>query len=182
MGGAGERAEDDRGPVSGPALVAERNEAELTRWHGELLRYLHRLTSDPDLSEDLAQEALLRLLRVEAVRPMDNGRAWLYRVATNLVRDHARRRDMMRRRPIPIDADDPQTPEQALERSETVAHVRAALDRLSPRDREVLVLRESGFRHKEIADIVEVKAASVSVLIARALQRFRAAYLEEAPE
>jgi RNA polymerase sigma factor (sigma-70 family) len=168
--------------VSGPALVVERRDAELSQWHGELLRYLHRLTGDPDLSEDLAQEALMRLLRVEAVRPMENARAWLYRVATNLVRDNARRRDMMRRRPIPVDADAPQTPEQALERSETVAHVRAALDRLSPRDQEILVLRESGFRHKEIADIVNVKAASVSVLIARALKRFRAAYLEETPE
>lgn len=153
--------------------------ADLLRWQRELLRYVHRLTGDPDLSEDLAQEALLRLLRAEPDTPMNNVRAWLYRVATNLVRDHARRSEMMRRRPIPVDADLPQTPDQALERRETVAQVRAALDRLAPRDRIVLVLRESGFKHREIAEVVNVRAESVSVIIGRALQRFRKAYLEE---
>jgi RNA polymerase sigma-70 factor (ECF subfamily) len=153
--------------------------ADLLRWQRELLRYVHRLTGDPDLSEDLAQEALMRLLRATPDAPMKNVRAWLYRVATNLVRDHARRSDMMRRRPVPVDADLPQTPEQALERRETVAQVRAALDRLSPRDRTVLVLRESGFKHREIADVVHVRAESVSVIIGRALQRFRKAYREE---
>ncbi|MGH7445364.1 MAG: sigma-70 family RNA polymerase sigma factor [Longimicrobiales bacterium] len=168
--------------MSRSAVAIARSDAEIAQWHRELLRYVHRLTGDHDLSEDFAQEALLRLLSVDRAAPMHNARAWLYRVATNLVRDHARRSDMMRRRPIPIDADLPQTPEQAFERSETVAHVRAVLERLAPRDREVLVLRESGFRHKEIADIVEVKADSVAMLVSRALQRFRTAYLEEIPE
>jgi RNA polymerase sigma-70 factor (ECF subfamily) len=182
MGGAGERGTNDRGAVRTAAAVVEHSPADLTRWHRELLRYVHRLTGDPDLSEDLAQEALMRLLRADPDRPMQNARAWLYRVATNLVRDHARRAEMMRRRQIPIDTDAPQTPEQALERSESVAQVRAALERLSPRDREVLVLRESGFKHREIAEIVHVKAESVSVVIGRALQRFRSAYMEEVTE
>ncbi len=182
MGRAGDRTAHDRGAVSATAAVVEHSAADLTRWHRELLRYVHRLTGDPDLSEDLAQEALLRLLRADPDRPMQNARAWLYRVATNLVRDHARRAEMMRRRQVPIDTDAPQTPEQALERAESVAQVRAALERLSPRDREVLVLRESGFKHREIADIVHVKVESVSVVIGRALQRFRSAYLEEVAE
>lgn len=162
--------------------LVERDEAEITQWHRELLRYVHRLTGDPDMAEDVVQEAMLRLLRAGPDPGMPHTRAWLYRVTTNLVRDHARRRDMMRRRPIPVDADDPRTPEQDMERSETVAHVRAALERLSPRDREILMLRESGFRHREIAEIVDVSASSVSVLVFRALQRFRSAYLQEVPE
>lgn len=182
MGGARERAPHDRSAVKAVAAAVEFSPADLMRWHRELLRYVHRLTGDPDLSEDMAQEALMRLLRADPDKPMQNPRAWLYRVATNLVRDHARRAEMMRRRQIPIDTDAPQTPEQALERSESVAQVRAVLERLSPRDREVLVLRESGFKHREIAEIVHVKAESVSVVIGRALQRFRAAYLEEVTE
>jgi RNA polymerase sigma-70 factor (ECF subfamily) len=168
--------------VTTPTPVIERDAAEITQWHRELLRYVHRLTGDPDMAEDIVQEAMLRYLRTDMDQPMAHARAWLYRVATNLVRDHARRRDMMRRRPIPIDADDPRTPEQDMERTETVAQVRAALERLSARDRELLMLRESGFRHKEIAEIVDVSASSVSVLVFRALQRFRAAYLQEVPQ
>ena len=181
MGAAGERGKDDRRTVSTVAAPGY-SPADLQRWQRELLRYVHRLTGDPDLSEDLTQEALMRLLRAESDTPMQNVRAWLYRVATNLVRDHARRGEMMRRRPIPIDADIPQTPEQAFERGETIAQVRAALERLSNRDRVVLVLRESGFKHREIAEIVHVRAESVSVIIGRALQRFRKIYLEEVSE
>lgn len=182
MGGAGDRTTNDRSAVRATATAVEHSPADLTRWHRELLRYVHRLTGDPDLSEDLAQEALMRLLRADPDKPMQNARAWLYRVATNLVRDHARRAEMMRRRQVPLDTDAPQTPEQALERNEAVTQVRAVLERLSPRDREVLMLRESGFKHREIAEIVHVKAESVSVVIGRALQRFRSAYLEEVSE
>jgi RNA polymerase sigma-70 factor, ECF subfamily len=155
--------------------------AEIAQWQRELLRYVHRLTGDPDLAEDLAQDALLRLLRAEGDKAPENPRAWLYRVATNLVRDHARRAAMMRDRPIPIDTDAPDTPAQEYERNATVAQVRAVLKRLAPRDREILILSESGFRHREIAEIVEVKPQSVSVLLARALERFRTAYLAEVP-
>lgn len=182
MGGAGDRTTNDGSAVRATATAVEHSPADLTRWHRELLRYVHRLTDDPDLSEDLAQEALMRLLRADPDKPMQNARAWLYRVATNLVRDHARRAEMMRRRQVPLDTDAPQTPEQALERNEAVTQVRAVLERLSPRDREVLMLRESGFKHREIAEIVHVKAESVSVVIGRALQRFRSAYLEEVSE
>ena len=51
----------------------------------ELLRYVHRLTRDVHLAEDLVQDAFLRLWREP--RPVDNPRSWLFRVCTNLVRD-----------------------------------------------------------------------------------------------
>jgi RNA polymerase sigma-70 factor (ECF subfamily) len=138
------------------------------------------LTGDADTAEDLAQEAMLRLLRQpEEARP-DNPRAWLYRVLTNLVRDGARRADRMHRKQLPVDADEPVLPSADYERRETVARVRAVLERLSARDQEMLILRESGFQHREIAEIIGVQPQSVSVLLGRALERFKAAYLAEA--
>jgi RNA polymerase sigma-70 factor (ECF subfamily) len=155
---------------------------EISAWNQELLRYLHRLTGDPDLAQDFAQEALMRLVRAMADDPPDNPRAWLYRVATNLVRDEARRNAVRRDRPVPLDTDAPETPAQEFERHEAVARVRTVLERLAPRDRELLILRESGFRHREIAQIIDVQPQSVSVLVARALERFRTAYLAEVPQ
>ncbi|HUE96909.1 MAG TPA: RNA polymerase sigma factor, partial [Longimicrobiaceae bacterium] len=53
-----------------------------------LFRYLIRLTGDADLAADVAQETFVRLIEK---KPDNTGiRAWLYRVATNLVRDHSR--------------------------------------------------------------------------------------------
>jgi RNA polymerase sigma-70 factor, ECF subfamily len=146
------------------------------RLYPSLLRYLHRLTGDADVAEDIAQEAFVRLLRQQLdeheVRP------WLFTVATNLVRDTARKTERRQRllagapklvTPLP-------TPDEHVERSETVAAVRRALDELPPRDQQLLLMREEGFKYDEIARVVGVAPASVGTLIARALKRFVEAY------
>jgi RNA polymerase sigma factor (sigma-70 family) len=149
---------------------------EYDEWMRELRRYVHRLTGDPDMAEDVAQETVLRFMRAEQEGRVHTARAWLYRTATNIVRDQARHEAMLRRKAVPVDADTTPTPEQDLERSEVIRQVRAVLERIPPRDRELLILRESGFKYREIADVIGVKTQSVPVLAARALERFRAAY------
>lgn len=165
----------------GGATVADsRDEQALyVGWYRELMRTVHRLTGDPDHAEDVAQEALVRLINAESTRVIGNRRAWLYRVALNLVRDAARRRETARRLAPPPEEVDPSTPDDELDRKETIREVRAALDRLSPRDRELLLMRESGFRYREIAEVIGVKPESVPTLAMRALRRFRAAYEAE---
>jgi DNA-directed RNA polymerase specialized sigma24 family protein len=74
------------------------------------------------------------------VDEMRNPRAWLYRVATNLVRDRARKLARERRLTEPIESSPPVRPDHELERNQTVDRGRAGLDRLSPRDRELLFL------------------------------------------
>lgn len=120
----------------------------------------------------------MRLIRT-APDKVQSPRAWLYRAATNLVRDHARHEAMRQRKTLPIDADG-STPEQDLERGEVIREVREALARIPERDRELLILRESGFRYREIAEVIGVKTESVPVIAARALERFRVAYMEGA--
>ncbi len=143
----------------------------------ELLRYVHRLTRDVHLAEDLVQDAFLRLWRES--RPVDNPRSWLFRVCTNLVRDQSRRTTIRERHAAQPDDSQAESPEDEFERAESVRTVRLALDRLIPRDREALLLRESGFRYAEIAEVIDVRVAIVPTLIARALKRFHKAYLEE---
>jgi RNA polymerase sigma-70 factor (ECF subfamily) len=53
------------------------------------------------------------------------------------------------------------------------------LDRLPERDRQLLLMREEGFKYEEIAQVVGVAPASVGTLIARALKRFVEAYNQE---
>ena len=57
-------------------------------WHGPLVRYLARGTGDPDGAEEVAQETFVRALAQESIA---SERSWLFAVATNLVRDEARR-------------------------------------------------------------------------------------------
>jgi RNA polymerase sigma factor (sigma-70 family) len=153
-------------------------EDELSRWRQDLLRYVHRLTGDADLAEDVVQDALIRYLAFVRLQPLESPRGWLFRTATNLVRDHARRQGVLKRVPM-LETEAPAVPDAELERKEAVRQVRRVLDGMSPRDREILILRESGFRYREIAEVIGVKPESVPTLVMRALRRFREGYTAE---
>lgn len=147
-----------------------------------LFRYLVRLTGDPDAAADAAQEAFVRL--VERNPGGDQIRAWLFRVSTNLVRDESRvrlrRLELLRETPTraPI-GDQPLAPDEALEVEERRACVRRALDALSAKDRTILLMREEGFSHQEIAEAVETTTKSVGSMIARALQKLSAEFTQQ---
>jgi RNA polymerase sigma-70 factor (ECF subfamily) len=68
------------------------------------------------------------------------------------------------------------TPLEDVERAEKIASVRKALADLSERDRQMLLMREEGFRYAEIAEAIGVRSTSVGALLARALERFSAAW------
>lgn len=147
-------------------------DALFQRLYPALFRYLHRLTGDADMAEDVAQEAFVRLLRQplteEEVRP------WLFTVAMNLVRDGARRTERRHRllSTAPVLVTPNRLPDEDVERSERIDAVRQVLDQLPERDRQLLLMREEGFKYEEIAAVVGVAPASVGTLIARALRRF----------
>lgn len=143
-----------------------------------LYRYLYWLTGDPSRAEDVAQETFLRF--VESRGAKRDAHAWLFTVATRIVRDEARR--TRRRRELEsaheLVPPGPPLPDEEWERRRRIRRVRRALERLRPRDRQVLLLREKGFSHEEIAEAVGVAPASVGKLAARALDKLREAYDE----
>jgi RNA polymerase sigma-70 factor (ECF subfamily) len=151
-------------------------EAQFQRLYSSLFRYLHRLTGDADVAEDIAQEAFVRLLR--QALPDEEVRPWLFTVAMNLVRDHARKTDRRHRllTSAPAMVTPNRMPDEEVERAERVARVRSVLDRLPVRDRHLLLMREEGFKYEEIAAVIGVAPASVGTLIARAMKRFADVY------
>ncbi|CAN5615134.1 RNA polymerase sigma factor SigX [soil metagenome] len=151
------------------------NVAEIFEEHHEaLFRYLVRLTGDEDLAADATQEAFVRL--VERPPPHERVRAWLFTVGTNVVRDDARLRrrrfELLSGSPdrVPV-GDSPLRPDAVLEREELRRSVRGAMESLSERDRTLLLMREEGFTHREIADAVGTTTKSVGSMVARALQK-----------
>jgi len=142
--------------------------------HASLFRYLVRLTGDPDAAHDAAQEAFTRLL----ARPprAEQPRAWLFTVATNVVRAAANARKRQARlleaavARVPAGDAGPNPEEITLSNDRRNA-VRAALAELSEKERMVLLMREEGFAHREIAEAVGTTTASVGTMIARALDK-----------
>jgi RNA polymerase sigma-70 factor (ECF subfamily) len=130
--------------------------------------YLRRTTGDASLADDLLQESYTRLLASGFVTDDDRHlRNYLFRIATNLVRDHYRRQ-----RPA-----DPEQPDPAVDADhdrhvELRADVGAALADLKPRDRQMLWLAYvEGSDHREIASALGLRAASVKSMLSRARSR-----------
>src|SRR3954469_16440118 len=106
----------EQSPMSQPMILEQSSDAELMarvregdreaftdlveRHKDAAVTYLVRLTADRDRAEDLAQETFLRLFR-SAGEYVEQGylRAFLFRIATNLVRSEERR---ARRRGLPL--------------------------------------------------------------------------------
>lgn len=158
-----------------PAVVATDPEAVFARHHEPLRRYLVRLTGDPELAADAAQEAFVRLLEQDP--PPSSPRPWLFRVAVNQVRDSARKAE--RHRVLGQDegrmrgahADGPGTPDRTVDRYAARRMVREALSALSEKERQALLMREEGFKHREIADALGTTTGSIGTLLRRALEK-----------
>jgi RNA polymerase sigma factor (sigma-70 family) len=72
-------------------------------------------------------------------------------------------------------ADAPALPGQAEDRSTIRSSVRAALDRMTERDRKLLLLHAEGYRYREIADALNLPETGIGTYLARARKAFRSA-------
>lgn len=153
------------------------------RHYDRVYGLLFRLVGNRVEAEDLTQEVFLKLYyqRFPANREHNVG-AWLYRVATNLGYNalRGRRRRWQRNTVLLADESDrADTPPEAVARRETQERVRAALARLSPREAQLLLLRQMDLSYRELAVACEVAPGSVGTLLRRAASAFREAYEKE---
>jgi RNA polymerase sigma factor (sigma-70 family) len=147
--------------------------------HRRLYRFLDRLSGEPDVAADIAQEAFVRMYRRGSLP--DAPESWLISVALNLFRNHrttiARRRELLTpARAEESLSDAPPTPAQLHESSETTKRVRVALDRLVERDRAMLLMHAEGYSYREIAESLELGESGIGTLLARAKRAFREHY------
>jgi RNA polymerase sigma-70 factor (ECF subfamily) len=153
------------------AMEAEAFTAFYQRTARPLWAYLARVSGHGHLADDLMQEAYLRFLGAPCPGDAEAERKrWLFRIATNLLRDHWRRT-------VPAASLD-EIPEALLPARDASAGFDAhamvgpALLRLRPRDRQLLWLAYAeGYTHPEIAEITGLHAASIRILLFRARHR-----------
>jgi RNA polymerase sigma factor (sigma-70 family) len=139
--------------------------------YGDVVRFLYRKVWDADRAQDLAQETFVRCLKQQP----DNAKALVFTVAANLARDEARtaiRRKkhltLLKNEAVSETTD---TPVETLERAAQEQAVQAALDELSERDREILLLWNAGMSYDEIAQNSGLSVGAIGTTLARARRR-----------
>jgi len=146
------------------------NETEFENFYNEhsppLWGYVRRIANSADIADDVVQESFLRFLGA-TVRKDTNERAYLYRIATNLVYDNFRRGTREKIQPI----SDSET-ESAYEPFAPESDIGKVFDKLKMQERSLLWLAYvEGHDHKEIAEMLGLKSLSVRVLLFRARRK-----------
>src|SRR5207247_3148831 len=133
-------------------------------------RYLVATFGRPADAEDATQEAFLQLYRVlRGGGDVANSRAWIFRVAHNLAVNRMAHERFLQ----PLEAagwdelcasqeDGGPDPEQRAIDNERWAAFRDDVRRLSPQQRQCLLLRVEGFRYREIAEILGISISPVN--------------------
>lgn len=144
-------------------------------------RYLIRCTGNGDDAQELFQETFLRAHRAYGDLPTDaNHRAWLFRIATNLVKNYIRGRQRHRKvfvadDPRPSSKGHPTTPEQTFHSQETAQLLLNAIGALPFRQRTALIQRQlEGLAYREIAANLGCSEDSARAHVYQALKKLRA--------
>ncbi len=156
----------------------------IARHQSSIHRFIFRYVADEETARDLTQEVFVKawfaLARLERRARLTT---WLFQIAVNLCRDHARSRaarqarrtsSLVRESPGEGDAErdlpDPgASPDRQAQNSELMALLDAEIQKLPPDLREALILGAvEGRPHKEIAAILGLTPKAVEVRIYRA--------------
>ncbi len=157
------------------------------RYQRPVLSVIARMVGDPTLAEDLAQEVFVKAYRkLHTYDPRRKLASWLFKIAHNTTIDHLRR---ARLDTVPLEtttadgedswetlrASEAEGPERRAEAAQLIAGLEAALGRLRPSYREILLLRfQQGLAYHEIVEVTGLSMGTVKVRLHRARKRLAA--------
>ena len=145
------------------------------RYAGRCYGYFYRLCGDPEASEELVSELFAKLVEKVGTFEGDSFDNWLFTVASNLFRDHLRRKYRYKR--LLDEAARQQRPseESGVSGSQEIYDtLQWALEKLDKETAELLMLRyysQTGF--KELAEMRNEPVGTTLSKVHRGLKRLR---------
>jgi len=149
------------------------------RFRGPLMSYFTRRVGDRAEAEDLTQEVFVRLIGSNSLENLDHADAFVFRVASNLLRDRSRK-VLRSGGSLPLDEAvinelarefvEDRGPERVLLGKERLADVLAALDELGERTRNIFILfRLENMKQKDIAAVYGISPSTVEKHVMKAV-------------
>ena len=159
----------------------------LQRYQQPVYNLVYRLMNDPSDASDIVQEVFLKVFKnIGSFRGNSSLKTWIYRIAVNEAYNHRRWFSRHQRREVALGpeeglrtyadslADTSRTPFDQAADHETFALVEAALEKLNPKFRAVVVLRDiEDLSYEEIAAVLDVSIGTVKSRILRGREALR---------
>lgn len=143
-----------------------------------LYSHLCRMVGQEQLASELLQQTLIRAYeRLDQCREPDRVSGWMFRIASNLCKDHLKRRDQDN---VGLDDAPPleaarEEPDAAAEREELRASLEEALGQLSTGQREAFLMKHlEGYTYEEMAEHLGVGVSAAKMRVHRAREDLQA--------
>lgn len=154
------------------------------RYHRALFAFLYHSTGQAAQSEDMVQTVFYRMLKYRhTFTETGEYRTWMYHLARNVLIDTAKKNQRMVYQADVTAMSEKMISEPAadaqLEKKQESENLHAALEKLSPEYREVLVLsRFQELSYQEIAGILGTSEGNIKVRVHRAMKELKSIYLK----
>ncbi len=141
-----------------------------------LFKISFRIVNDEEAAEDLVHDSFIKANEKELVFPtLDDAKYWLIRVVKNASLNYAKRKVREAKayhKALYEGRQEMESGETELLKKETIEKAKEALEKLPPKLKEVLVLREyGGMNYKEIGKILGITEGNVKVRVFRAREQ-----------
>lgn len=152
-------------------------EQAMADFESSLIGYAAAILNDSDRARDVVQDTFIRLCQQDVAKVQDNLKSWLFTVCRNraldVLRKDKRTQPLEEIRWKKVAGPDLQPDEQA-DLEERLSRVMKLLDRLSDKQREVILLKfQQGLSYQEIQQITGLKSGNIGFLIHTGLKRLR---------
>jgi RNA polymerase sigma-70 factor (ECF subfamily) len=154
------------------------------RYLDEIYRFVFYKVGSKPTAEDITEEAFVRAWEnlprtYKRDQKLENFRAWIYRIANNLVIDFYRKKKPVENIESPNLGSAPLPETIAIEREET-EHLAKSLRKLKPDFQQIIILRVvNELPYNEIASIMSISENHSRVLLYRALKKLKGIIKED---
>ena len=146
----------------------------------KVYRHIVYLTGNVQAAEDISQEVFAKLFNNPPGHA--NVAAWLFKVANNMAYNHLRNEKARNAKEPAVSADEEDkviSIEDIAIRNQEIRAIRKVLGLLPQRDRICLLLKFSGYKYNEIAEVIGVEKTSVGTILARSQAKFMEKFMKE---
>lgn len=149
----------------------------MLEYYKEILNYIQRMIGDKESARDVTQEAYIRVLEIDSKTKIDNKRAYLYKIARNIVFDESKKNKNKtnvlyeeENHFIPKE----EQPEEIINKANEQKLLMEAINTLPARNKQAFVLHViKGYSRKEIAKIMGISTNAVEKNITRASMKIK---------